>query len=104
MFFRKMSSVNFADPVTSPIPSTRQGLVPTDLFSKGSVVDVFMSAFCWHSETMVLVSFSRNCFPLALAHLLRGGEDGGDGFHVAGAAADDAGEGFADVGIGRGRV
>jgi hypothetical protein len=37
-----MSSVNFADPVTNPIPSTRHGLVPTEVFSNGSVVDSFM--------------------------------------------------------------
>src|ERR1700722_12059369 len=47
---------------------------------------------------------SCRCFPFALAPLLGGGEDGGYWLHVTGAAADDAGEGFADVGIGRGRV
>src|SRR5205823_12680449 len=47
---------------------------------------------------------SRRRASLGVAQFLGGGEDGGERLHVAGAAADDAGECFADVGIGRGRV
>src|ERR1043166_2639454 len=38
------------------------------------------------------------------AHFGGGGEDGGNRFDVASAAADDAGERFLDVGLGRGQV